>query len=224
MTIHVTSHTWPSSSSRRVSPLRLHLRRVPPLVSMQQIGSIPLTLRRLPQWVVWRSETRSGRKTKIPCQPSGQLARTNAPDTWCSFDEAVAAWSQGAGQNFDGIGFVFTRDDDLVGIDLDHALSNDGVPKPWAQELLDLLPPETCVEVSPSGFGLHALCEGKKPDGRCRSPHGDGGVEIYDQGRYFTITGRCLDPRRSQIVPAQRGLIDVELIRDQDPPPGTPIP
>ena len=34
----------------------------------------------------------------------------------------------------------------------------------------------------------------------------DGTVEVYDSGRYFTVTGRLLAPERSQIVPAQHGI------------------
>ena len=41
------------------------------------------------------------------------------------------------------------------------------------------------TELSQSGTGIHIIAKAKKPGERCRS----GNVEIYDNGRYFIMTG-----------------------------------
>ena len=69
------------------------------------VNNIPPELRQLPFFVV--------RKGKLPYNPrTGKLARTNQPDTWCSFEEAVEAVSSGA---YDGIGIVIPKDSGLAG-------------------------------------------------------------------------------------------------------------
>jgi primase-polymerase (primpol)-like protein len=44
---------------------------------------------------------------------------------------------------------------------------------------------DTYTEKSPSGTGLHLLAKGTLPEGRRRT----GCVELYDRGRFFTVTG-----------------------------------
>jgi putative DNA primase/helicase len=45
------------------------------------------------------------------------------------------------------------------------------------------------TEYSPSGKGIHIIGYGTKPLGRCRK----GKLEIYDTGRFFTVTGNKID-------------------------------
>ena len=83
-----------------------------------------------------------------------------------------------------GIGFVFTADDPFVGVDLDHCRDPEtGEVEPWAQEIVDEL--DSYTEVSPSKTGLHSIVNGKLPPGGRRK----GRVEMYEAGRYFTVTG-----------------------------------
>lgn len=53
---------------------------------------------------------------------------------------------------------------------------------------------DSYTEVSPSGTGIHILVYGKKPDGDvCKVQNDDGTeYEMYDSGRYFTLSGRAL--------------------------------
>lgn len=44
------------------------------------------------------------------------------------------------------------------------------------------------AEVSPSGNGIHIILKGKVPGNRKRK----GNIEMYDEGRFFTVTGRTL--------------------------------
>ena len=123
--------------------------------------------------------------TKIPYSPAtGQRASSTAPETWSGYEEAQRACRE---QGFNGIGFVFTAEDDLCGVDLDGCLNPEtGEIKEWAREIIEEL--DSYTEVSPSGSGIHVLVKGELPPGRNRK----GRIEMYDKGRYFTVTGRHL--------------------------------
>jgi hypothetical protein len=142
-------------------------------------------IRDLKQWLCWHSETREGKPTKIPYSPHTSVrASSTDPETWGSYKEAVAACKR---HGYGGIGFVFTPEDDLCGIDLDGCLDPEtGEIERWAQEIIDEL--NSYAEISPSGTGVHVLIRGTLPPGRNRK----GRFEAYDRGRYFTVTGRHL--------------------------------
>ena len=143
-------------------------------------------IRDLRQWVCWRSEERDGKLTKIPYSPlTGEKASSMNPETWASYPEAVKAYKE---RGYGGIGFVFTPEDDLCGVDLDGCLNPEtGEIEGWAQEIIEEL--DSYTEISPSGTGIHVLVRGELPPGRNRK----GKFEAYDAGRYFTITGRHLE-------------------------------
>lgn len=70
----------------------------------------------LPQWVAWKREMRDGRWTKVPYNPAtGRHASSVDPLTWGTYDQALSAYRQGG---YAGVGFVVTKDDPVVGIDL----------------------------------------------------------------------------------------------------------
>jgi P4 family phage/plasmid primase-like protien len=161
--------------------------------------NIPQSLRERPQWLLWKQETRDGDTTKVPYQPNGSHARSNDSATWCSFEEARSAFESGG---FDGIGFVFTPTDPVVGIDLDNAVS-DGDLTGGAWDVVKRL--DSYTEGSPSGTGLHVICEGTLPDydattgKKTTDVVGMKEIEVYDRGRYFTFTGRHLDSAPSTV-------------------------
>jgi primase-polymerase (primpol)-like protein len=110
----------------------------------------------------------------------------------------------------DGVGFVFSEDDDIVGIDFDAVISLvDGAEKIIdgdAKRIVDLANQAGAyVEVSPSGAGLHVICRGSLPRAYKAS-----GVEVYDTGRYFTVTGHG----RGDVVAAQE-VIDAAVALGQ---------
>src|SRR5262249_50949154 len=83
-----------------------------------------------------------------------------------------------------GIGYVFAPDDPYVGIDLDHCVDLETLDiAAWAKAHIGAL--KSYTEQSPSGTGLHILVKGTLPPGGRRK----GRVEMYDAGRFFTITG-----------------------------------
>lgn len=143
---------------------------------------IPDELKALVQWIVWRYEESEGKKpTKVPYSP---LFKTHAdvqkPATWATFDEAVAEFEQAKGQ-WNGIGFVFTRDDEYSGIDLDDT---EGDQTAYQRQLKIFEVFQSYTELSPSGTGIHIIVKGKVDRGRRRSK-----IEIYPHERFFTMTG-----------------------------------
>lgn len=159
--------------------------------------SIEPTMRNLHQWVCWRSEERGGKNTKVPYSPkTGARGRSDDSTTWGSLAEARRAVEE---ENHDGVGFVFTAEDPFCGVDLDACVDpNTGEIEPWAADILDSL--NSYTEFSPSGEGLHVMVRASLPEGRRRG----GGVEMYDRGRFFTVTGRHLPGAPKQVQNRQR--------------------
>jgi primase-polymerase (primpol)-like protein len=78
------------------------------------------SMKDLRQWIVWRSQERDGKPTKVPYSPlTGVKADSTNPDTWSGHEEAVSICRA---HDYEGIGFVFTPEDDLCGVDLDRCL------------------------------------------------------------------------------------------------------
>lgn len=143
-------------------------------------ANLPHELRIYRQWVLWRYEHRVGsdKPTKNLYSPHGFQASVNAPATWGSFDDTVAAYNNGG---WAGIGFVFTADDPFAGIDLDDS-AGDQADFDRQVRIFDAFP--SYAERSPSGNGLHIIVRGSIPHGRRRSK-----VEVYSSDRFFTMTG-----------------------------------
>ncbi|PGE64174.1 DNA primase [Bacillus wiedmannii] len=151
--------------------------------------NIPAELKNCPQWVLWRKEKRDGKPTKVPYQVGGRKAQTDNRNTWSSFQEVMEVYQQGG---YNGIGFVFSKDDPFVGVDVDKCVV-DGNLSELAQEIMNIVPSYT--EYSPSGNGIHIIVKGKLP---LRGP-GTGkkvpsiGLEVYRHSRYFTFTGASIN-------------------------------
>jgi primase-polymerase (primpol)-like protein len=142
---------------------------------------IPFELIQYKQWVLWRKAEVNGRATKIPISPwTGKAAASDRPRTWSSYRHARYACHQ---HQCDGVGFVFTDADPFCGIDLDHCRDNDGTIAPAALDWIKRF--GSYAEISPSGTGVHIFIKAKLPGSGRRT----GKVEVYDSGRYFTITG-----------------------------------
>lgn len=106
---------------------------------------------------------------------------------WAAVD---AGWSGGVervGVDY-GLGFVFIDSDPFVGVDLDDCRTPlTGELSPLAQDITTTV--DSYAEVSPSGLGVHVLATGDLPGTRRRR----GSLEVYDNARFFTITGCHLD-------------------------------
>ena len=192
-------------------------------------GQIPDELHMIPQWLSWKYERRPGKPTKVPYCPHAPYGRASSTDssTWGSYPEALLALQR---EDINGLGFVFTAKDDYTGIDLDKCVDTAGIPESWAQAIVDAM--DSYTELSPSGRGLHIIIRGKLPPGRRRR----GRIEVYDQARYFTMTGDSLGPPRPIAlrdieleVFFEAYLADAPPTRTSPPPPapapsGDPMP
>ena len=168
-------------------------------------AELPDALVEREQWVCWREEERDGKPTKVPVTPgNGGFASSTDPDTWSSFEDAVEYVETG---DVEGIGFVFTDDDPVVGVDLDDCREPDTCEvEPPARDIIDRL--DSYTEVSPSGTGFHVLLKGELSQGRNRR----GSVELYDSARYFTVTGKHLEGTPLRVRP------DVAQLEAASPP------
>ena len=160
----------------------------PPAVGGDELPKALQDLAPLSIWVYWKREVRDGKPTKVPYNPRGKgKASPTDPRTWSDYSTAAAAVKRYKG---DGVGIVFHPETiDLVGVDVDHCLNEDGTLSPAAVDVVTLL--NTYTELSPSGTGLHCLMRGSyEGTGRKNTEHG---VELYQAGRYFTVTGNHVD-------------------------------
>jgi len=148
------------------------------------------------QWV-----RRTDRKVPLSViGPKVRPASSTNPESWASYS-AVSRSTAGA-----GIGFVLSATDRLVCIDLDHALL-EGELRPWARRIVDTLP-TTYIEISPSGTGLHAWGFGTVGQGR-RIRRGESSVEVYDRGRYITVTSEPFKNAPSTLADLTRVIADL---------------
>jgi len=143
--------------------------------------NIPQELKDRPNWVAYRPD-------KTPVNPkTGGNAKADDPATWGAFNQAVECYEARKGNGVAGIGYEFSANDPYAGVDLDKCRNpRTGEIEPWARAIIDRL--KSYTEVSPSGCGVHILVAAKLP------PRGNrkGQIEMYDSGRYFTMTGHHL--------------------------------
>jgi putative DNA primase/helicase len=149
--------------------------------------AVPDDLAERDQWLLWRRETVAGREAKVPYSVRGHRASSTNPRDWAEFPSALAEWRRRP-ERYAGLGFVFSPDDSFVGIDLDDCLDSDSAPKAWAQGIVARFS-DTYMEISPSGKGLKIWANGRLPASVGGVRIGDGQIEMYDRGRYFTVTG-----------------------------------
>ena len=155
----------------------------PRVAAMDRVlAQFPKELIALPQWVLWKLERRNGKTTKIPYQPNGMKAGSTSSATWSDFQTVMGVFLKNP--DYSGVGFVFSSSDPYAGIDLDKCRDPvTGVVEPWAAAVLGRI--STYTELSPSGTGFHMLGKGKLPAKGRRKDR----IEMYDSGRYFTVTG-----------------------------------
>lgn len=180
---------------------------------------IPTDLTERRQWVCWKTVPRGGTPTKLPFQPSGQPASSTDPATWSTYEEAATA------PGYDGPGYVFAADDPFCGIDLDGCRDpQTGAVAEWARAIIKRL--NSYSEVSPSGSGVKMWVRAKSPFDTGKNfklahpPLGgkNPGIEVYDHGRYFAVTGQHLAGVAQ--TPQER---DLTFLREFTPPP-LPLP
>lgn len=136
---------------------------------------IPVELRKIPNWVCVKNGS------KVPMKAfEYEPASSSDPTTWSGYTAAQEAVDAGV---YDQVGFVFSNNG-IVGIDIDAGFDEEGFMTPLAIDIVGAC--RSYTEVSRSGRGFHILVKGILPfDGK----NNQNGVEIYQNKRYFIMTG-----------------------------------
>lgn len=179
---------------------------------MSNWKNAPEALRRLNQWVIWCAECapNSTRFAKVPYDPVNprEYANTMDPESWGTFEQATAA-----AELYDrGVGFVFRDGGGIFGIDVDSIEKVAPENREAALKLRELIWNNfpTYCEASPSGRGLHYIGYGSLPEGMRGIKDTKYQIEIYDFGRYFTVTGDVLG-ERYQMTDCQLALTELTM-------------
>lgn len=163
------------------------------------LSNIPEELKERKQWVCWRAEPRGEKVTKIPYNPvTGELASVTDSSSWADFETAEEKALNGGG--YSGVGFVLTKDDPYIFIDLDATNNKEAVA--LQQQFFTHL--KSYSERSPSGKGLHIIARGNIPEAVRSSALK---AEIYSHDRYMTMTGDVFE--YGTIADAQDRALDV---------------
>lgn len=158
---------------------------------------IPEELKQLNHWCIYRKVWNEERKkyTKIPINPyTGYKGKSNDESTWSDFQTALTALTTYQG---DGLGIYFKPP--YVGVDIDNiegeiARYHQGdIETNIMYEFVHSL--KSYAEYSPSGTGIHIILKGKIPGNRRRK----GDIEMYSNGRFFTVTGNIVNKNYSEI-------------------------
>lgn len=149
---------------------------------------IPEELKELPKWVLWRAEWNNKRQQyeKVPYKSGGYKASSANSADWSSFDFVHKILENN--DLYQGIGFVLSKDDDYIVLDIDNAIDENGqINSDLALEMTEL----TYCEMSPSGTGLHCFFKGELPEQR-KKKRLDLDIELYDNARFMTVTGEAI--------------------------------
>ncbi len=155
------------------------------MLPLPDASAFPAQLVATPHWAPYKLILRDGVRTKLPLNPHDRSgAKSNDPTTWGTFAEAHKL------AKMFGYGVGFFLAPPYVGVDADHCLDPEtGQLTPIATSVFGSL--DTYTEVSVSGDGVKAIALGKKPGGRCR--RNGLALEIYEERRFFALTGQRLD-------------------------------
>ena len=149
---------------------------------------IPEELKELPQWVLWRAEwdNKQQEYKKVPYKSGGYKASSTRSDDWSSFNHVDEVLKNN--DLYEGIGFVLSKGDNYVVLDIDNAIDENGqINSDLALEMTEL----TYCEMSPSGTGLHCFFKGELPEQR-KKKRTDLDIELYNDVRFITVTGESI--------------------------------
>jgi KaiC/GvpD/RAD55 family RecA-like ATPase len=171
-------------------------------------SAIPDELKALRRWAPWKGvyNAERGKFDKIPRRadrPEYGLS-TASPEKWYGHDEALTTYIKSKGM-LDGIGFVMTGIEDVVGLDLDDCLDAQGNVVPWALEIINTA--NSYTEISPSGNGLRIFALGQM-DGADWNNH-EVGIAVYggESARFLTVTGKRFKDAPTRMGPITPGFL-----------------
>lgn len=141
--------------------------------TLVSIKAIPKELRDYNQWVLWKYEFVGLKKTKVPYNPATRSkASVTNPANWTDLKTAVVVYQDFS--EFNGIGFVMTGNEGIIGIDIDGNIDI---------SLIDRF--NSYSELTPSKNGCRIFIKATTNLPSMRFDK----VEIYNDKRFFTVTG-----------------------------------
>jgi putative DNA primase/helicase len=144
-------------------------------------------MKTLPCWVLWKLELKGSRQTKVPYTIYHEYASSTNPKTWTTFENVSRVYE--SSEKYSGIGFVFTEENGIIFVDIDHCFNENREGDDRAKDILSAFNEGTFAEVSQSGTGVHIFAKGTIP----RSFKNDRqNVEMYSKGRFCAMTGNAL--------------------------------
>ena len=158
------------------------------------------------RWVNYSMVPKGHRMTKIPFSPiTGKAASSTDNVTWGTHAEALAT-------NPKQFGIVFTPEQNLLGIDIDHCLEGQTITHEQKEIIAQLIiEADTYTEISPSGTGLHLYLALSAPLALITNKHEP--FEVYTSGRYFTVTGNAYrESKPVRTITPEEALALLEII------------
>ena len=198
----------------------------PPKFLSPKFERMPAELKLFKNWVLWVSIWNGSKWTKRPIQVSGFGASTTNPKHWSSFEDVKQAYDRAIQAGYielrekgkpprrvpvAGVGFIFDGKPDkdglvFAGVDFDKVISPDYKEiASLAGERIKRL--GSYCERSVSGYGLHVIVKAHP----LSAGIAHGGVELYTEGRFFTMTGRAPEDARIVAAPDEFAALAEEL-------------
>jgi len=143
--------------------------------------TLPTRLKQYDHWLVTQD--------KEPVTPPSKWQHS---ENLFAFTDAQAEAHRIGGE----VAFCFTEEDPFIGFDLDDVKCGGGFTEE-ARTIVQRL--DSYAEISSSGTGLHVIAEGDRLDDyKHRGDLSEGGhLEVYDESRYFVLTGDVYDDSTS---------------------------
>lgn len=175
---------------------------VKPQIDAPDINQFPAELMLIALWILWAymPSRNGGKPRKIPMQLiEGRLVPSDAtsPKGWAPFEKVLNDFNHSGAS---GIGFCFSADNDILGIDVDGVFKRDedgtivlvdGEKGDIANEILEKFKGLGPIELSVSKTGFHIIVRGQWNGGWSKAP-GHNFIECYDRDRYFAMSGALI--------------------------------
>lgn len=187
-----------------------------PSVPYPAFDNIPSSLLSMQRWVLWKMEwdEKKQKWLKIPYSPEThhKYQRTNLSECHNLAGAKKCFEIHGKKMGFSGVGLSAMLGDGLTYLDFDRCLDDNGaINSPRLEKFVRDLGSYT--EISPSGRGLRVIVKTPSSLGRINKPHlvtergtpsdcsyfEAKGVEIWNDGKYATITGQRFLPELNEV-------------------------
>lgn len=152
-------------------------------------------LKKYPNWVCFRLQKHPTKPNKfkkpIISPVTGKNGSHSNPAHWTTYEKAKAFFILNKRRlSLKGLGFVFSDDVPIVGIDLDDCVIN-GKLNAFAQRQIKTF--NSYTEWSYSGNGVHILGHSDLLFPAVTSSKRGNEMEIYSQTRFFVVTGKHIE-------------------------------